>query len=149
VSELARLQKEGKIVHIGLSNVSEEEIQIALSIARIESVQNRCNPFQQTDIRNGLIDFCLEREISYLPYSPVGGSHSYRLLGQNPTLIDLCNKYSATPYSLTLAWLLSKGENVIPIPGASRVESIQNSVTAVSLEIEPDDLETLDHLSPI
>lgn len=148
VGELARLQKEGKIVHLGLSNVNEDELEAALHIARIESVQNRCNPFDQSDIRNRFIERCASHGITYLAYSPVGGGNGHKLLAQNTKLRELTQKYDATPYMLTLAWLLSKGPNVIPIPGASRVSSIESSVRAASLSLSAEDIATIDRLSP-
>lgn len=149
VGELARLQREGKIRHLGLSNVNEIELEAALEITRIETVQNRCNPLQQSDIKNGMIALCAAHEITYLPYSPVGGSRGHRLLAQNPILGELSRSYGASPYQLTLAWLLSKGSNVVPIPGASRPASIQASAQSVSLRLSPEDLAKIDRVSPI
>lgn len=148
IGELTRLQREGKIQHIGVSNFRQDELEVAMKVARIETVQNKCNPNQQTDIKNGLIRFCAENDIAYFAYSPVGGLHGHRVLSQNPVLAELSKKYGASRYCLILAWLLSKGPNVIPIPGASRAASIQDDVKAASLQLSPEDLQKIDKLNP-
>ncbi|MDV7394250.1 aldo/keto reductase, partial [Arthrospira platensis SPKY1] len=70
---LIALKEEGKIRHLGLSNVSQAQLEQALSLTPIVSVQNRCNIYDQRDVRNRMADFCRTRRITYIPYSPVGG----------------------------------------------------------------------------
>jgi aryl-alcohol dehydrogenase-like predicted oxidoreductase len=67
LGELIRLRQEGKILHIGLSNVSTEEIELALRLTPIASVQNRCNPFEKRDFKKGLVELCAQRGITYFP----------------------------------------------------------------------------------
>lgn len=146
VGELVRLREDGKLRHIGLSNVTRAEIETALELAPIASVQNRCNPFHKQDLRNGLVDFCAERGIAYLPYSPVGGHHGHVRLPEHLLFQALARKYSASPYQVALAWLLSKGEHVIPIPGASRRESVLSSAAALGLRLGDSDIARIDAL---
>lgn len=149
LGELCRLQEEGKIRHIGLSNVNEEELLQALELVRVEAVQNRCNPYQQSDLGNGMVELCEKHEITYVAYSPVGGRHGNRTLAQHPVLQQLSEKYAASPHSLTLAWLLSKNRWIIPIPGATKPESIIDSAKAATLKIDASDLSLIDALSPL
>lgn len=143
---LIKLQEEGKIRYIGLSNVSPAQLEQALSLALIASVQNRCNLFDKRDFRNGLIDFCQARRVTYIPYSPVGGGHGHIRLAQEPLLLQLAAQYEATPQRIALAWLLHKGQHILPIPGASKVASIRDSLQATNLTLSPEDIAAMDRL---
>lgn len=140
VEELVRLQKEGKIRHIGLSNVDTDEIKEAMKIANITSVQNRCNLFEHEDVTDGLIAFCHANRITYLPYSPVGGFRSHVHAMKSARLVELAQKKNVSPYQIAIAWLLSQGDNVLPIPGASRPASIADSFRAIDLTLTPEEI---------
>ncbi len=144
---LVRLKEEGQILHLGLSNVSPAQLEQALDFTVITSVQNHCNLFDQRDFRNGLIDLCRARRITYIPYSPVGGHHGHGRLTQEPVLQHLAAKYQATPYRIALAWLLHKGRHILPIPGASKVASIRDSLRATTLKLSAEDIAALDRLA--
>jgi aryl-alcohol dehydrogenase-like predicted oxidoreductase len=139
VGELARLREEGKILHLGLSNVSAAQLREAQGIVPIASVQNRLNPFDRDDLAKGTVQACAEAGVAYIPYSPVGGGWGHKRLGRQRLLVELGRKYGASPYAVALAWLLGLGEHVIPIPGASRVASIRDSAAAAGLELAPQD----------
>lgn len=143
---LIQLQEEGKIRYIGLSNVSPTQVEQALSLTLIASVQNRCNLFDKRDFHNGLIDFCQARQITYIPYSPVGGQHGHIRLAQEPLLLQLATHYEATPYRIALAWLLHKGRHILPIPGARQIASIRDSLLATNLTLRPEDIAAIDQL---
>ncbi len=143
---LIKLQEEGKIRQIGLSNVSSAQLEQALSLTLIASVQNHCNVFDKRDFHNGLIDFCQARRITYLPYSPVGGHNGHVRLAREPLLLQLAAKYEATPHRIALAWLLHKGQHILPIPGASKVASIRDSLQATNLNLSAEDIAALDRL---
>lgn len=144
---LVKLKEEGKIRYLGLSNVSPAQLEQALEFTVVSSVQNHCNLFDQRDFRNGLIDFCRARRITYIPYSPVGGHHGHVRLDQEPLLQQLAAKYQASPHRIALAWLLHKGRHILPIPGASRVASIRDSLQATNLKLGADDIAALDRLA--
>jgi aryl-alcohol dehydrogenase-like predicted oxidoreductase len=144
---LVRLKEEGQILHLGLSNVSPTQLEQALDFTVVASVQNHCNLFDQRDFRNGLIDLCRARRITYIPYSPVGGYHGHGRLTQEPVLQLLAAKYQATPYRIALAWLLHKGRHILPIPGASKVASIRDSLRATTLKLSAEDIAALDRLA--
>ena len=143
---LVKLKEEGKIRHLGLSNVSPAQLEQALDFTVIASVQNHCNLFDKVDFRNGLIDFCRARRITYIPYSPVGGHQGHLRLDREPLLQHLAAQYQATPHRIALAWLLHKGRHILPIPGASRVASIRDSLRAPNLKLAADDIAALDRL---
>ena len=144
---LVKLKEEGKIRYLGLSNVSSAQLEQALDFTVIASVQNHCNLFDQRDFHNGLIDFCRARRITYIPYSPVGGHRGHVRLDQEPLLQHLAAKYQASPHRIALAWLLHKGRHILPIPGASRVASIRDSLQATNLKLGAEDIATLDRLA--
>jgi len=144
---LVALKEEGKIRHLGLSNVNPAQLEQALDFTLIASVQNRCNVFDQQDFHNGLIDLCRARHITYIPYSPVGGHHGHARFGQEPVLQQLTTQYQASPHRIALAWLLHKGRHILPIPGASRVASIRDSLRATTLKLSAEDIAVLDRLA--
>ena len=147
LGELVRLREEGKIVAIGLSNVNTKQLDEALRITSIAAVQNRCNLYEGRDFDSGLVDHCRVRNIAYVPYSPVGGHFGHRRLAQDPILARIAAKYETSPYVIALAWLLQRGDHVLPIPGASKVASIRSSLTAMRVELDTEDETQLDALA--
>jgi aryl-alcohol dehydrogenase-like predicted oxidoreductase len=148
VGELARLRAEGKIAHVGLSNVSVDEIRLAEAIVPIVSVQNRCNPFDRRAWDEGVVQYCTERGIAFLPYSPVGGGRGKKNVASDPTLTTVGARHGATPFQVALAWLLAKSPVMIPIPGASRIQSAVDSAKAAELRLTAADLAELDRAFP-
>jgi aryl-alcohol dehydrogenase-like predicted oxidoreductase len=146
VGELARLQQERKIRLIGLSNVSEIQLRQAMRIVNVVSVQNRCNPFEQRDFRNELVKRCGELGVSYIPHSPVGGHHGHMQMTRHPALTAIAARYGVSPYCVALAWFLAKGEHILPIPGASKVSSILDSLRALEVQLSAEDVATIDTL---
>ena len=146
LGELIRLKEEGKVLHIGLSNVDPKELEFALRHTMIASVQNRCNPFFKRDFANGLIRMCRSKGVAYIPYSPVGGHHGHMRLPANPLFRRFSEKYDASPYCVALAWLLQKGGHIISIPGASKVSSVRDAPRALDVKLERDDIAQIDRL---
>jgi aryl-alcohol dehydrogenase-like predicted oxidoreductase len=144
IEELLRLQHEGLIRHIGLSNVNLEQLRAALDQAPIVAVQNRCNLLEKRDFRSGLIDFCSAHGLTYIAHSPVGGHHGHVRLPESPLLKELARKYERSTYAIALAWLLAKGEHIIPIPGASKIRSVEDSRQAVHLRLDEEDIAAID-----
>jgi aryl-alcohol dehydrogenase-like predicted oxidoreductase len=143
VGELARLRDEGKIQAIGLSNVNAQQLDAALRITAVAAVQNRCNVLDRRDFDSGLVERCRELGIAYVPYSPVGGHWGHKRLEQHPPLARVANKHDATPYVIALAWLLTQGPHILPIPGATKVASIVSSLGALRVRLDADDLAAL------
>lgn len=139
LGELARLQDEGKILHIGVSNATKEHLDAIPPEIRIETVQNRLNPFHLEDLNNGVFDACREHHYTYIAYSPFGGAYGHQGLVMHPVLHDLAIKYRCTPYQIILSWILSLGDHVLPIPGASKLSSLLSSLEAVEYPLSAED----------
>ena len=144
VGELERLKGEGKIQHIGLSNVTVEHIQLARSITNIISVQNRCNLFEQTSFKNGVVKFCEESNITFIAHSPVGGYFGHAQCADNTMLKKLTEKYGVSAYQIMIAWLLNKSSSILAIPGASKMSSITDSLRAINVEFSKEDMQFLE-----
>lgn len=141
---LAKLREEGKIRQIGLSNVSVHEIQEAEKIAPIASVQNRWNPGDRSPEENGVLAYCTEKKITFLPYSPFGGAPRAKSLDEMGSLAAQAKKRNVSSHRLVLAWMLAKSPVVIPIPGARRIASVQDSAAAADLELSPEDVREIE-----
>lgn len=144
VGALAELRASGKIAHIGLSNVSAAQIDEALGIVPIVSVQNRCNPFDLRAFEDGVVAKCEARGLAFLPYSPVGGGRGQGRTGDDSVLVEVGGSLDASPYEVALAWLLTKSDTMFPIPGASRVASAESSARAAALSLSDDDVSRID-----
>ena len=144
VGTLADLQREGKIRHAGISNVTPELLREALGIVRVESVQNRCGPDAQDDFGNGLVALCAQENITYIPYSPMGGGTGFQSMAEQPVLSALARERGVSVYQVILAWLLGKGGHIVPIPGASRPGNVRDSAAAAKLSLSPEDAARID-----
>jgi aryl-alcohol dehydrogenase-like predicted oxidoreductase len=149
LGELVRLRDEGKIAAIGLSNVTARHLDEALRLTPIAAVQNRCNVLDTRDFDSGLVERCRELGIAYVPYSSVGGHMGHRRLDQYPALKHVAEKHSTTVYVVALAWLLAQGPHVVPIPGATKISSIESSLTAPQVTLDANDLAALAPLGDV
>ncbi|ROS77702.1 aryl-alcohol dehydrogenase-like predicted oxidoreductase [Curtobacterium sp. PhB130] len=141
VGELAKLQDEGKIRHIGLSEVSVDEVQAAQAIATIVSVQNLYN-LQKRDAEE-LLDWSTDQGIAFIPWFPLatGG-----LTGEDSPLTDLAKQHDATPAQLALAWLLKRSPVVLPIPGTSSVAHLEDNLAGANVTLSDEEFEELSRL---
>jgi aryl-alcohol dehydrogenase-like predicted oxidoreductase len=144
VGEISRLREEGKARSVGISNVTLEQLRSAMEIVEVTSVQNRFNPWDRSAEETGLIRYCDEERITFLPYSPVGGGRRVELLRESEALQALGSRSGATPEELVLGWILSRSTSLVPIPGASRTESIESSVRAEALSLNAELLEEME-----
>lgn len=140
VGELTRLRAEGKIAHVGLSNVTVGEIEQARAIVPIVSVQNRWNPGHRAPETDGVLAHCTAQGIAFLPYSPFGGASGARRLGDAGRLAAEAKRRGMSPHRLVIAWMLAKSPAVIAIPGARRVESIVDSASAADVKLSAADV---------
>ena len=140
VGELLRLREAGWIRHIGLSNVRRAHVERAQAMGEVASVQNRLNAFEHEDLDNGLLDWCGEQGIAYIPFSPVGGGNGHHRIGKSQVLSEMAHRYGASPYQVVLAWELALGPQVLPIPGASRPESVRDSAGATAVKLAAEDM---------
>lgn len=138
VGELKALQDEGKIRHIGLSEVSVEQLQAAQQTAEIVSVQNLYNLANRS--AEALLDHCTEHGIGFIPWFPLATGELSRADGP---LAAAAKEHDATPSQLALAWLLQRSPAMLPIPGTSSVEHLESNTAAAAIELSGDELEAL------
>lgn len=144
VGALADLRQEGKIRWVGLSNVTLAEIELAQSIVPVTSVQNRLNPFFREALDTGVVDWCAQRGIGFLAYSPVGGARLNKKLPDHRVAQNVARQQGTSAHAAVLAWVLSKGPNVIVIPGARTVAHAVDSAAAADLTLSNSELESID-----
>jgi pyridoxine 4-dehydrogenase len=142
VGALAELQEEGKIRHIGLSNVTVEEIERAQQIVAIVSVQNHYNVGDRAS--EDELRFCEENGIGFLAYFPLARGD---LAKPGSAVAEIGRRHGATPGQVALAWLLQHSPVTLPIPGTSRLAHFDENREAAELELEDDELEALDELA--
>ncbi|MGN6867823.1 MAG: aldo/keto reductase [Solirubrobacteraceae bacterium] len=142
VAALAELQEEGKIRHIGLSNVTVEEIERAQQIVPIVSVQNHYNVGDRAS--EDELRFCEEAGLAFLAYFPLARGD---LAKPGSAVAEIASRHGATPGQVALAWLLEHSPVTVPIPGTSRLAHFDENRDAAELELEEDELEALDELA--
>ncbi len=135
---LAELRDEGKIRHVGLSEVSVEEIQQAREILPIASVQNRFNLADRGS--EDVLDFCEREGIGFIPWFPLATGDLARPGG---SLDEISARHDATPGQIALAWLLWRSPVMLPIPGTSSVAHLEENIAAASLVPDDEELATL------
>ena len=136
LGELSRLRSEGKIRHLGLSNVGAEQLQRARALVPIVSVQNRYNLGDRAS--EDVLQLCAREGLGFLPWYPVGAGALAKAGG---ALDRVARKHAVTPAQVALAWLLLKSPVMLPIPGTSSVEHLEENVAAAALSL--DDAEML------
>jgi aryl-alcohol dehydrogenase-like predicted oxidoreductase len=146
IGALKELLDEGKIRLAGISNATVEQIDIAREVlgkANLASVQNQFSPaFRSSEDE---LRYCAELGIAFLPWSPLGGiARADQLGSRHGAFQQVADAHGVSPQQVTLAWLLAKAPVVIPIPGASRPQSITDSAKAVELTLTPAEFKTLD-----
>jgi pyridoxine 4-dehydrogenase len=135
---LAEMQREGLIKHLGVSNVTAEQVAEAQSIAPVVCVQNFYNIANRQD--DSLIDFIAKQGIAYVPYFPLGGFSPL----QSDTLSSVATRLDANPMTVALAWLLQRSSNILLIPGTSSVAHLRENLKAASLQLPPETVAELD-----
>jgi len=142
VGALAGLQRDGKVQMIGVSNFSVDQIAQALEITDIVSVQNEFSPaFRSSEPE---IDVCEQRRVAFLAWSPLGGMGAAAALhDRHPAVAEVAAECGVSPQRVALAWELARSPAVIPIPGASRPETILDSLHAADLALTDDQLRRL------
>ena len=145
VGAMAELKAAGKVRLVGLSNVSVDQVKQARQAVEVASVQNEFSPrFRRSE---GELAFCAAERIAFLPWSPLGGIGRGRDLGgRHAAFAEVAAAHGVSPQQVALAWELAKAPVVIPIPGASRPETITDSAAAATLRLSADDLARLDRI---
>lgn len=144
VGAIRDLLDEGVIAMAGISNANVDQIRQAQEIlgGRLVSVQNQFSPAFRSSL--GELELCAELGIAFLPWSPLGGiARAGELGGQHTAFQTVADAHGVSPQRVCLAWELALAPVVIPIPGASRAASIQDSAQAVDLVLTPEEIATL------
>lgn len=136
------LQKEGKVRHIGLSNIEPEHFKKAMTMGKFVSVQNNYNIFNRE--HEDVLRLCEENGIAFIPYFPIGGGQSDM---QQAVLQCVASKHSVTTHQIALAWLLARSPVIVPIPGTSSLEHLEENVAATNVQLDAADLEALSALA--
>lgn len=141
VGELKSLQDEGKIGHIGLSEVDADQIEQASETARIASVQNSFNLVNRR--HEAVLDYATNQNIAFIPFFPIATG---QLAGEGSVLSQAAKDHDATPGQLALAWLLHRSPVTVPIPGTSSVAHLEENVAAASVALTDAEFNSLDAL---
>lgn len=145
VGALARLRRDGVIHHIGLSEVSLDQLRAAREVVEIASVQNIYN---LTDRRHeDVLDYCTANHIAFIPWLPLAdGAHA----GRGGALADVAREVGATPVQVALAWLLRRSPVMLPIPGTSSLSHLEENVAAADVILTDEQFDRLDRIaSPV
>ena len=142
IGVLAAMQREGKIHHIGISNVSYGELRTAQSEVTVVSVQNRYNVGNRTS--EPVLLACDAEEIAFLPYAPVA---SGALTTPDSAVRHVAERHGATTSQIALAWLLHHAERIVPIPGTSSMAHFEENIGAANVELTAGDMAELDGIS--
>jgi len=135
IGALIELQREGKIRHIALSNVTVRQLQEAQRITPIVSVQNRYNHGDRES--DPVLEVCEQGQIAFLPYAPIHDHESSRAVQ------DVAQRHGATIHQVVLAWLLARSPVMVPIPGTGSVAHLEENIAAAGLDLTEDDVRLL------
>ena len=128
VEALAKLREQGKIRHIGLSNVTREHVERARKLVPIVSVQNRYSfADRESDF---IVNYCEQNSIAFLPWAPLGQAQE-----AHEAVRKVAEELEASPLQVALAWLLKRSKVILPIPGTSSIKHLEENIAAASLEL--------------
>lgn len=135
VGTLAELKKEGKIRHVGVSNVSEEQLREAQRIVPIVSVQNRYNVTDRSSQQ--VLDVCEQESLVFLPWAPIQEA------GRNVGVLAAARRHGATEHQVVLAWLLASSPVMLPIPGTGSSGHVEENIAAAGIELTGDEVRAI------
>jgi pyridoxine 4-dehydrogenase len=137
IGMLVTLKDEGKIRHIGLSNVNEDQLDQAVAITPVVSVQNRYGPGTRSS--EAIVDRCEDENLAFLPWAPMDQGD----VAQRATFNDIAGAHGATPRQVALAWLLARSPVILPIPGTGSLRHLEENLAARSLILTPNEIAVL------
>jgi pyridoxine 4-dehydrogenase len=144
IEALAQLKQAGKIRHIGISNVTIEQIEEARNIVDIASVQNR---FSISDrVNQNILDYCTKNNIAFIPYGPLGAHPLKRgapLANAEGIIADIAENKSLKPNQIALAWLLHYSPNIILIPGTTTITHLEENIAVNSIQLTTEEMNLL------
>jgi aryl-alcohol dehydrogenase-like predicted oxidoreductase len=137
VGAIVELRDEGKVAHIGLSNVDVGQLDRALALTPIVSVQNRYNPTDRSS--DDVLRRCEERGLAFIPWAPVGGQEP----GEGDALQAIAARRDLSPVQVAIAWMLARSPQMLPIPGTSSVAHLEDNVAAAAIQLTDEELAQL------
>jgi aryl-alcohol dehydrogenase-like predicted oxidoreductase len=137
VGRLAELRDEGKIRHIGLSNVAVDQVERAQALVPVASVQNRYNPSDRAS--EPLVERAEADGFAFIPWAPIGGHQ----VGEGDGLTAVAERRGVSPVQAAIAWQLARSPQMLPIPGTSSVAHLEENVAAASIELSEEELATI------
>jgi aryl-alcohol dehydrogenase-like predicted oxidoreductase len=144
IGAFKELHDDGKVRWVGVSNANIDQMEVAASIVDVVAVQNQLSLEYTSPIGKGEVEHCEEHGIAFLAWSPLGGiPRAGEAAGRHHAVRAAAEAHGVSPQRVALAWLLSLSPAVIPIPGASRPESVEDSVQAVELQLSAEELEAI------
>ena len=150
VGEFAKMREKGKIRHVGLSNVTIEQLARAQKIVPIVTVQNRYNLADRESENmtaaesEAMVDICARQGIGFLPWFPLGTGELAR---QGGLLDQIARRHNARPSQIALAWLLQRSSTMIPIPGTSSVKHLEENVLGATIKLTREEFDAIDRSS--
>lgn len=135
---------EGLIDLVGVSNYSVEQIERAREVVDIVSVQNQFSLWHRVPLKDGTLEYCDREGLTFLPWGPLGGRRRAGRIDQYETLMELSEAKGISPHRVALAWLMAKSPVVLPIPGASRPENIEDASRADEVSLTDDEARRLE-----
>ena len=145
---LAALKRDGQIESIGLCNVNVGQFEEARAIATIAAVQVELSVWKDDNILNGIVGSCVTHGIPLLAYRPLGGRQKARRLATDPALAEVAARHGASACEVALAWLMDLSHLIVPVAGATRIETVQSIARAAALVLDDDDRARLDERFP-
>jgi pyridoxine 4-dehydrogenase len=142
VGELAKMREEGKIRHVGISNVTASQLALAQTIVPIVTVQNRYNLVDRSD--EAMVDSCAHQGIGYIPWAPLATGELAR---QGGPLDQVAKRHNARPGQIALAWLLQRSSTMLPIPGTSSVKHLEEDVMGATIKLTREEFDAIDRIS--
>jgi aryl-alcohol dehydrogenase-like predicted oxidoreductase len=139
---LTDLQREGKVRHLGISNVTAAEVELALGCAEIVSVQNTYSVANREN--EPVLEICARERLAFIVWHPLGDG---QLPHGSPLLGEIAQRHDAAPSQVALAWLLQHSPQIVAIPGTSSIAHLEENMAAAGLELEAEDLARLDALA--
>jgi aryl-alcohol dehydrogenase-like predicted oxidoreductase len=138
VGALTRMRDEGKIRLIGVSNVDEQQLQTALGMTRIASVQNRYNLMDRQS--EGVLRRCEDLGIAFIPWAPIMVGD----VGADETARRIAGEHGISIHQLALAWVLARSAQTLPIPGTASVGHLEENVAAAAVRLAPEQVQALE-----
>lgn len=148
VRALADLKRRGVVAAVGLCNVTVGQIAAARRIVEIESIQVEASLWQEQHFLSGVVRYCIDHRLRLLAYRPLGGVKSRSRTEHHPVLRAIGGECGATPFDVALAWLAGLSEIIVPLPGATRIDTARSIAQHRALRLTGDQIDRLDALCP-